>query len=174
MPVSADTLRTHIEYTAWASGRLVSAAAELSGEELTRDFGTADKSVLGTLVHVFAADRIWLARLEGSAHSAFTTEADYRLEVLQKDWPALYDRWRQWAARLTDESARAQHSYQDLQGRQFRQPVWMLVLHVVNHGTYHRGLASGLLRALGHKPPALDLIFYYREREKAHHGQAGG
>jgi uncharacterized damage-inducible protein DinB len=61
--VSAEVLRSHIGYTAWASGLLVEAAGGLTQEELIRDFDTADKSVLGTLVHVFGADRLWLARL---------------------------------------------------------------------------------------------------------------
>jgi uncharacterized damage-inducible protein DinB len=40
--------------------------------------------------------------------------------------------------------------------------LWKIVLHVVNHGTHHRGQASGFLRAMGHVPPPLDLIAYYR------------
>jgi uncharacterized damage-inducible protein DinB len=34
---------------------------------------------------------------------------------------------------------------------------------VVNHGTHHRGQVSGFLRSMGHTPPALDLIAYYRQ-----------
>ena len=34
MPVSADTLLNQIEYSAWASGRLLQAAARLTDEEL--------------------------------------------------------------------------------------------------------------------------------------------
>src|SRR5579883_3383077 len=98
MPVIADVLRAHIDYTAWASQRLVDAAAELSEEELVRDFRTSERSVLGTLVHVFAADRIWLWRLAGGGESpGFVADADYRLAVLQNDWPALQERWRLWA-----------------------------------------------------------------------------
>ena len=72
MTVSADVLRNHLAYTAWASRRLVESAAQLPPEQLTRDFGTADRSILGTLAHVFAADRIWLARITGAApHSPY-------------------------------------------------------------------------------------------------------
>ena len=170
MPVSADTLRTHLAYTTWASRRLVDAAARLGPEELTRDFQTADQSVLRTLAHVFAADRIWLARLTQAPAPQFITEADYSLAVLQNDWPALLARWGRWAAGLTDESAQAIVAYKDMKGNPYSQPLWQLVLHVVNHGTHHRGQVSGFLRVMGHTPPPLDLVFYYREQAAAASG----
>jgi uncharacterized damage-inducible protein DinB len=58
MLVSAEVIRLHLDYSAWASNRLLDAAGQLTSEELTHDLGTADKSVHGTLVHVFGADRI--------------------------------------------------------------------------------------------------------------------
>jgi uncharacterized damage-inducible protein DinB len=165
MQVSAEVLQSHIAYTAWASRMLVEAAGSLSHEELTRDFGTADKSVLGTLVHIFAADRVWLTRLQGESPDIFITDADYDLAVLQNDWPALHRRWTAWAGELTDEAARTDVSYTDLSGKSWRQPLGQLVLHVVNHGTHHRGQVSGFLRAMGQAPPKLDLVNYYRMRE---------
>lgn len=41
-------LKAHIDYTIWASRRLLDAAAKL-----THDFGTAGKGILGTLLHVY-------------------------------------------------------------------------------------------------------------------------
>src|SRR5271165_1236348 len=85
MAVPAEVLRSLIGYSAWASGLLVDAARKLTYEEVTRDFGTADKSVLGTLVHVFGAHRLWLKRLKGEAATTYLADADYRLNVLQDD-----------------------------------------------------------------------------------------
>ena len=150
MAISADVLRTHLDYTGWASQRLVSAAAKLPQDDLTYDFKTADRSVLGTLVHIYAADRIWLARVSDLPTAAF--------------WPTLYERWRQWALPLTDEAARAEIAYKDTKGNAYRQPLWQLILHVVNHGSHHRGQVSGFLRALGQTPPPLDLTAYYRQQ----------
>jgi uncharacterized damage-inducible protein DinB len=163
--VSVEVLQSHIAYTAWASRMLVEAAGSLSRDELTRDFGTADKSVLGTLVHIFAADRLWLARLTGESPHIFVTDADYDLAVLQSDWPALHRRWKAWAGELTGEAAGAHVSYTDLSGNPWRQPLGQLVLHVVNHGTHHRGQVSGFLRSMGQVPPKLDLVNYYRMGE---------
>lgn len=167
MAVSVDALRTHIDYTSWASQRLVRAAGELREEELTRDFGTAEHSVLGTLVHIFAADRIWLWRLAGGSHPGFVHDADRQLSVLETDWPALHERWREWASGLSDEKVREPLSYSDMKGRPWTQPLWQLILHVVNHGTHHRGQVAGFLRSMGHAPPATDLVLYYRETTPA-------
>lgn len=167
MTISADVLRNHLEYTAWASKRLVDAAVALPKEELARDFQTADHSILGTLVHVFAADRIWLARVSGAPSGPFVTEADHDLSVLVNDWPALHDRWRRWATSLNDESAAAAVSYKDTKGNPYSQPLWQILLHVVNHGTHHRGQVSGSLRALGHTPPPLDVAAFHRLQNAA-------
>src|SRR3954454_8781931 len=90
--LTPEALRGHIEYNAWASSRLVDAAAALSTADLTRDFQTADHSVLGTLAHIYAADRVWLSRLAGAPFPGFVTEADRNLRALQDDWPALHHR----------------------------------------------------------------------------------
>jgi uncharacterized damage-inducible protein DinB len=163
MVIPAELLRNHFAYNNWADQRLLDAAAKLSPEELTRDFGTADKSVLGTLVHVFGAERLWLARFHGELNPPFISDADRSLAVLENDWPALAERWNLWLNTLTDEAASGFLSYKDMRGNPWKQRVGILVLHVVNHGTHHRGQAAGFLRALGHVPPPLDLSAYDRE-----------
>jgi uncharacterized damage-inducible protein DinB len=163
MPVAADTLRTHLDYTAWATRKLLDSASRLSADQLNHDFGTADRSVLGTLVHTFAADRIWLYRVTGGENPGFVSDADRSLPVLVEKWPALHGRWIEWAAMLTDEGVRANISYTDLKGKPWTQPVWQILLHLANHGTHHRGQVSGFLRSLGQTPPGTDLIYYYRE-----------
>lgn len=164
--VSANLLRTYVDYMIWAANRLMASVADLSPDELTQDFHTSDKSILGTLVHIFAADRTWLARLRGGPIPPFVTDADRSLSALQSEWPKVQRGWQEWAASLTDTTAQAELSYQDLKGNTWTQPVWQPVLQVVNHGTHHRGQVSGFLRALGKTPPPLDLILYFRQQAK--------
>jgi uncharacterized damage-inducible protein DinB len=163
MAVSADTLRLHLDYHAWASGRLLDATGQITPDELTRDFKTSDKNVLETLTHVFAADSIWLARVRGESPTTFLAPEDRHPGVLSQQWPAIQQRWKEWAAPLSDQDVQAKISYRDMKGNPWEQPLWQILLHVVNHGTHHRGQVSGFLRAMGHNPPPLDLIAFYRE-----------
>jgi len=164
---STEAIRIHFDYSAWATGRLLNRAGQLSPEELARDFGTADKSVLGTLVHIFAADRLWLARVQGMQFGGFVSPADYDLAVLDREWPKLSDRWKNWAASLTDDSINEHCDYKDMNSKPHSTPLWQVCLHVVNDATHHRGQVSGFLRTMGKTPPPLDLIFYYREQSSA-------
>ena len=64
---------------------------------------------------------------------------------------------------LTDDSLAGICAYQDTRGNSYSSPLWQIVLHVVNHGTHHRGQVSGFLRTMGKVPPPLDLMAFYRE-----------
>lgn len=164
MHLSPSAIQHHIEYSTWATQQLLGAAAALQTNELTRDFGTADKSVLGTLVHIFRAERIWLARLqERASRGEWSRPEDEQLATLNAEWPPLHNNWRTWANSLADSDTERILSYTDLRGNPWTQPVWQLVLHVVNHSTHHRGQVSGFLRALGKTPPPLDFIRFVRD-----------
>jgi uncharacterized damage-inducible protein DinB len=167
MSVPAETLRTHLRYTDWASRRIVDSAASLSEEELNRDFKHSDKSVLGTLVHIFAADRVWIQRVKGAPITGFIDpEKDFQMSVLRNEWPAILQQWHDLAAGLSDEAAGRKIQYKDLKGNSYETPLWQIILHVVNHATHHRGQVSAMIRAMGHTPPPVDLIYYYRELAK--------
>ena len=48
-------------------------------EELTRDFKTADRSVLDTLAHIYAADRILASPVKGEPPATFIDDSDRNL-----------------------------------------------------------------------------------------------
>lgn len=138
---------------------MLEVVSKLPEEELNRDFGTADKSVLGTLVHVFRAERVWLGRMLGGAPT-MAGAGGASLAALREEWPGVLAGWDEWLS-TAEDPARVLR-YQDLKGNWWETPIWQIVLHVVNHGTHHRGQVSGFLRMMGHEPPALDAIAYFR------------
>ena len=85
-------------------------------EELTRDFKTADKTVLDTLVHIYAADRIWLSRVLGEPRATFVDPEDRDLTLLQTEWPALHQRWKLWLRDFNDDDVLRVISYTRSEG----------------------------------------------------------
>jgi uncharacterized damage-inducible protein DinB len=162
-----DELRLHWSYTMWATRRLLEAASRLSPPELNRDFQTADRSVLDTLVHVLAGDRVWYKRVKDIPYSTFVEPEDRSIEALISRYSDVHNGWRTVLCTETDESIRRRIVYRDLKGNPHETPLWQIVLHVVNHGTHHRGQMAGFLRTMGYTPPALDLIHFYRSLEES-------
>jgi uncharacterized damage-inducible protein DinB len=114
----------------------VNAAESLSPEELTKDFGTADHSVLGTLVHVYAADRVWYARVHGYPPARFIEPdvATYleRVASLRFEDPLV-------TVGIAHRGiAGPKVSYKDLKGNPYETPLRVIALHLVNHATHHR------------------------------------
>ncbi len=159
---SADAL-LHIRYTGWASRRLLDAAGQLSPEVLSKDLSVSHASILGTLAHTFFADAIWYMRAVDPAMPHPNPKEVPPLEALDARWRELLEKWEVWAQTLLDADMEKNVAYRMLDGTPFESSLKQVVLHVVNHATLHRGQVMGLLRQAGVKPPATDLIFYYRE-----------
>ena len=151
-----------LRYSAWASERSLQSAAAVEHEELHRDLGNSFGGVYGTLVHIYQADAIWWDRLMG----ANTVNLDqYKPPAefgdFSKKWLALLEGYVAWGEKLTAAEWDRVVAYRNTKGEPFERAVWQIVLHVVNHATYHRGQITTMLRQLGRKPVGTDLITYY-------------
>lgn len=163
MKINAAFLKLQLEYSRWASERTLDAARPLTQEELERDLHNSHGGVLGTLTHVFQSDRIWLSRLRGTPRFTLgDTDESLRIENLGEEWSRVADGFQEWLAGTKDFKAIL--DYTNLAGQRHRLPLWQVVLHVVNHATYHRGQITTMLRQLGYSPIATDLHVFYLTR----------
>jgi uncharacterized damage-inducible protein DinB len=54
--------------------------------------------------------------------------------------------------------------YKSMNGQPSASPFWQMIVHVVNHGTYHRGQVATMLRQLEAQPAeSTDMIVFFRE-----------
>ena len=165
MSVPKATLLTHLDYTAWATSKLLDACASLTADQMQRDLGSSHGGVLGTLRHIYYGDAIWIARLEERGETFQTPQPEPALDELQRDWPAVWQRFRSWLEALPEEQLLGELHARRLNGEAFHLERWKVLLHVVNHGTLHRGQVMSLLRQLQSTPPATDLFFYYLAKQ---------
>jgi uncharacterized damage-inducible protein DinB len=158
-----QALILQIRFSAWATRRVLDSCAPLRSEELHRDLGNSYGGIHGSLVHIFRADSVWFDRLHGvSTGSLSTYEPAADFAEFSRQWLAMLDRWTSWAEGLGESDWERAVEYRNVKGESDIQPVWRIALHVVNHASYHRGQITTILRQLGYKPAATDLIMYYR------------
>ena len=161
-------VRHLFDYTEWANGLALGAAAELSAENLRRDFNISHGSIFGTLLHMAGADWIWLERWAGrspakaEAWSLWTTESCADLAALNERWREVIDRRDHFLSEVDEARLAAEMPFKLLSGDPSSLPLADQMQHVANHATLHRGQVVGMIRQLGLEPPSTDLLFYLR------------
>src|SRR5438270_13085218 len=166
--MSPDEIRTLFDYNAWANRRSLDAAEKLTGEQFTRQMGSSFSSVRDTLAHIYGAEWIWLERFQGHSPAALPDVSQFN------ELPSLRERWIEHEVKLlafvrglTQSDLDCEIEYKTLKFGVYRNPLWQSMQHVVNHGTYHRGQVTTMLRQLGAQPVLTDLMHFYRERSVA-------
>jgi uncharacterized damage-inducible protein DinB len=161
-------VRHLFDYTEWANGLALSAAAELSADNLHRDFKISHGSVLGTLTHMAGAEWIWLERWQGrspakaEAWSLWTPEACADLATLNQRWREVIDRRSNFISELDESHLPEDMPFKLLSGDPSSLPLVDQMQHIANHSTMHRGQVVGMIRQMGIAPPSTDLLFYLR------------
>jgi uncharacterized damage-inducible protein DinB len=164
--VTLTELRTLVDYHYWANNRLLDAVERLTPEQFTRRIESSFPSVRDTLVHLCGADWIWVSRWEGQTPTAMPDASGFAdLASVRSAWRDQERRIRAVLETLGEDGVRRTLQYRAMDGRPFEQPFDQMLQHVVNHGSYHRGQVTTMLRQLGVAPPkSMDLAAFHRER----------
>jgi uncharacterized damage-inducible protein DinB len=117
-------------------------------------------------VHVLSAESVWLSRWKGETRTSMLAAADFPDQAaLRKGWQEEESKMRAFFETVDDAVLARVIDYKALNGAPFSNPLYQMLQHVVNHGSYHRGQITTLLRQFGAAPPKqLDLIAFYREQ----------
>jgi len=156
------------KYNAWADRRVLEAASALTREQFTKQMGSSFSSIHDTLAHIYGVEWLWLERFQGRSPSAIPTDPEFAdIEKLKASWTAFETRLLNFVRGLTQEDLDRVMEYKTMKFGVYRNPLWQSMQHLVNHGTYHRGQVTTMLRQLGAQPILTDLMHFYREQAGA-------
>jgi uncharacterized damage-inducible protein DinB len=164
--ITPSYARLMARYNRWMNEKIYAACDRLTDEERKADCGAFFKSIHSTLNHLIWADYIWIGRFTQGTPLV----KDYPKTVLGKE---LYEDWNAlkaarlsmdadifaWAATLdADWLGRDFSWYSGLSKATRSKPAWLLVSHLFNHQTHHRGQVTTLLSQRGIDPGDTDLM----------------
>jgi len=163
--MTPEECRTLLAYDAWANERAYHACTALAPEQFTRALGSSFSSVRDTLVHIFGAQWIWLERFHGRTPAGLPPPETYAdLAAVRARGAEVQRDLLNYVNGLSAADLARDFEYRNFKGGIFQNPRWQILQQLANHGTYHRGQVTTLLRQLGAKPATTDLIVFYRER----------
>jgi uncharacterized damage-inducible protein DinB len=138
--VSAELLRQLYDYNFWARDQQLAVWRSLSEEQLSQPLGASFGSLRDTLKHLAGAEWVWMERFAGrEARSVPWYKETHSLEALRSRWGMIEADHRRFLGTLTAESLAQPLTYVNFKGETWTYPLWQPLMHLANHGTYHRG-----------------------------------
>jgi uncharacterized damage-inducible protein DinB len=166
--MTPDEVRTLYAYNSWANHRVLDACALLDAAKFTQNLHSSFPSVRDTLAHIMLAEWLWLERWLGRS-PGFPAENFPDLASIRARWQKIETDLSAFVQKLAAADVERAVEYKNTKGHAFSNPMWQMLQHLVNHGTYHRGQITTMLRQLGATPLTTDLIAYYREQSGMAH-----
>jgi uncharacterized damage-inducible protein DinB len=159
------SLRMLTRYTAWANDRLFEALHQLPPAEVTAPRATSFGNMIRTLSHAHVVDLIWQAHLEGRQHgfTSRNTESTPTLAQLQEQQQALDGWYIRYADGLTGDLQRQIVHFRFVDGGEGAMTRGDMLLHIVNHKTFHRGYVADMMYQVPARPPSMDLPVFLRD-----------
>ena len=159
------TARRLTRYNAWANKLIFVAVLALPEGEAAKPRQTLFKSMVHTLNHNFVIDRIFQAHLEGLEHgyTARNTPEPPPLADLWRDQQALDGWYVGWSDRLSEAALDEKIAFTFVGGGDGVMTRNEILLHLVNHTSYHRGFVADMFYQVPARPPTTDLPVFLRE-----------
>ncbi len=142
---------TLYQYNAWANKRVTAC--------LTKQEVNHEKTV-SLMGHIAAAETLWLHRVLGLPKPDVKLWAAYPLTELSAMLESVDKRWLDFVE--ATETFDRELNYTNYLGEPFINNVEMIMMHVANHGSYHRAQVAMLLRQNKLEPVNTDFITYDR------------
>jgi uncharacterized damage-inducible protein DinB len=167
--ITKSTLRTLTRYNQWANKLIFDATFKLPEGEATKARQTLFKNIVHSLNHNYVIDRIFQAHLEGQDHGYAGRNTP--------EWPPLDELWRaqqgvdewyvQWSDAIPEADLDKRVEFKFVGGGEGSMTPGEIVMHLVNHTSYHRGFVADLFYQIPARPPTTDLTVFLRDARPA-------
>ena len=161
-----ELLQQYATYNTWANQKLGEVILSLPPEMQVAEIASSFRSLYLTMLHMHDAESIWWQRIKLSENvvapsSTFKgdTKELFQLLIQQNKM------WEEWVLASSEMALEHVFKYYNTKREPFKQPTFQVLLHIFNHGSYHRGQLVTLLRQLGQtKIPQTDYVVWTRRK----------
>ena len=160
--ISAAYCQIMANYNSWMNERLFAVCNSITDDERKRDRKAFFGSIHSTLNHVLYGDLAFMSRFTGDPVTVPELGVDL-YDDYKKLWDvrrALDKRISDWAGTLDSDWLEQELTYTSkVDGVTRTVPQWVLVSHMFNHETHHRGQITTLLSQMGRDIGTTDIPF---------------
>ncbi|QSO54779.1 DinB family protein [Alicyclobacillus curvatus] len=152
-------------YHVWANTRVFDHLAQLPADVLRAPLQSVFPTIADALAHMYIVDNLWLTAMSGQAADIYRLLPTWEEEVKDATVDTFQSRFSEVAGRYEmflahQKDLQSISEYPHPRHGTLRASYSDIVHHIANHGTYHRGNITAMLRQLGHAGPSTDYVFY--------------
>ena len=156
-------------YTVWANHKIIFAIEQLDPVLWYQKTPSSFDSLYKTILHVWDADSVWWQRMRLHENIVVPSASfDPSLKDACNGWLHQNMQWEAYinSTEFSEEVISSKLVYKNSRGEEFHQPVSEVLLHVFNHGTYHRGQMVNMISMLGEQPVSTDYFIFCTVNDK--------
>jgi len=160
------------DYHKWSNARVFNRIKELPRDMYTNEVESVFQSLSHVMVHIYLTDALWLKVIK---QDSFESIMAYLGQVQQESQNRSVEELESMYSKLANEyesflnedlDKETEFTIEHPQFGKLGTNVFELIQHVANHGTYHRGNITAMLRQQGVPGVSLDYVFYLYEKKK--------
>ena len=139
------------KYNRWMNERVYDVCANIPDVERKKDLGAFFGSIHSTLNHILYGDRAWMGRFVSEPFGITRIGQDLYddFQELRSERASTDERILEWSKSLEEDWLNADFEFKsNVDGLVRKMPTWVLVTHMFNHQTHHRGQLTTLLSQL--------------------------
>ncbi|MBI4931699.1 MAG: DinB family protein [Bacteroidetes bacterium] len=161
-------LETYTSYNFWANAKLTDVLKSIDPSLIDKEVASSFNSIRKTTYHTWGAEELWWKRLHGESLSkvpAMDFSGSYEKAV--KHFLSVSKKITELVKEKDENYLQTPNTYKDTRGNSWTNTHWQMIMHCMNHSTFHRGQLITMMRAVGVTIiPATDMIVYFREQKK--------
>ncbi|HEY0406897.1 MAG TPA: DinB family protein [Pyrinomonadaceae bacterium] len=149
-----ETILKLFAFDEWANARILAAL---------KSAATRNEKAQTLLAHVLISEKIWLLRLKGEDTSKVDKSPELSIDECESLAREVRRAYVDYLSSLSESDLDSKLTYRNFAGAEYHTPVRDILLHVAQHGTYHRGQIATAVRGAGATPVNTDFITFVRE-----------
>jgi uncharacterized damage-inducible protein DinB len=151
-------------FNRWANDKMLEACRKLTAEQYALEPVPGWSSVRSTVYHIAVVTDGWLRGLANDPDQSRPAEdAVPTVEDAARILDRAYRTLDALLPTLTPDLLTTPRTF-SRRGWTIVMPPWVVLRHVVNHTTYHRGQVASKLKRFGIQQPETDLVYWAREQ----------
>jgi uncharacterized damage-inducible protein DinB len=157
-------LQQFAEYNLWANTAMLDAIYLLAHEQHHKEIESSFSSLYKTIFHVLGAETVWLNRVHKKPNiTKLEDKFNGSMKELGIAWNEIDTSWLHFVNHVDEDYLNEKLHYQNVRGDSFNEELYLILMQVFNHCTYHRGQLVTMLRQAGAETiPNSDFISWAR------------